>query len=130
MSLITHLRIRNLIILTDPTINGDLLCHEVTNISYYSELVLLSLWSLALIVFMINNKYVKKRIAHQVDHLQFMRQLILAYPILKVFIHFSIFYNVRICLYEPDSAISWAMRYVMMIMITSDTVFWALFVGF
>ena len=35
-----------------------------------------------------------------------------------------------VCIYSPESAKSWVMKYIMTIIITSETIFWSLFIGF
>jgi len=64
-----------------------------------------------------------------IDH-QFVRQLIFVYPLLKCASSGAVFYNTCLCLFYPELGFSWANRYVMMIFVTTETIFWACFCGF
>lgn len=53
----------------------------------------------------------------------------IAYPFLKLVTHACVTFNMSICSEKSDLVLSWPIKYISTLVITSETVFWSIFLG-
>ena len=90
---------RYLIITTDSGINGDLLCMElVGKLSFFAQLTLVAAYLVMLLAIFAFNQYAKRvNGGNPSIYLQYMSQLIISYPIIKVIAEACILLNMVVC---------------------------------
>jgi hypothetical protein len=75
-----------------------------------------------------NNKRVRERIRNDflTQNLQVIQSVQVIYPVLKAASNLAVLYVMAQC-YKPEKLSTTFIRYLMMIQITCDTLFWAIF---
>ena len=125
---LTHLSV---IVGTDPAYGGDILCIElIPEVNYNFQLKLTAGW-LILLTLSWGHLFYKRRQLQRMGQgyiytQQFLHPLFVVYPMLKLVSHASVLYLMGIC-YQEDHINPTLIRYLMMVNITSETIFWSLF---